>query len=538
MDGRNRALNALPLLVILAVALTLRVWGFRHGLPFVYSYDENAHFVPWAVRFFEGSFNPGYFRNPPGFTYLVHGSFRVWFLGRDAVKEFESDPGEAYSIARLVAAAVGTLVVWLVYLLGSRLFERRVGLVAAGIMAVAFLPVSYSHVAVNDVPALAPETLSLIGSAGVLSYGRRRDYVVAGVGLGLACATKYTSGIALLALLVAVAFRFGQEHRDAVVGFGFASATAFAAFVVANPYALLDFSTFANELRAQSGSTSIPKPGMTGENGFRYYLWTLTWGLGWLPALAAGVGAVLLLRDAMRRALFLLPLPLVYFIYMGSHTRFFGRWLLPAFPVLCVLAAYAAVRVVDKAARSQSARAPALLAAVLVALTAQGLVYTIHNDVVLSRTDTRSLTRAWMLEHIPTGTPVVIEPLVPPRWLKAPGERRPLWKLAHPAHSVERHVLSLRPELLAAYERDGSCWIVTGSLISGRAFTEPEKTSAAVAYYAELARRGTVAYRVEPWDDPVPFNFDWSFLYYPLAYQRPGAAMTVYRLHGGRCATA
>jgi hypothetical protein len=34
----------------------------------------------------------------------------------------------------------------------------------------------------------------------------------------------------------------------------------------------------------------------------------------------------------------------------------------------------------------------------------------------------------------------------------------------------------------------------------------------------------------------VPFGFDWSFDYYPLAYHRPGPQITVYRLHGGGCA--
>ena len=34
----------------------------------------------------------------------------------------------------------------------------------------------------------------------------------------------------------------------------------------------------------------------------------------------------------------------------------------------------------------------------------------------------------------------------------------------------------------------------------------------------------------------MPFGFDWSFDYYPLAYHRPGPEMIVYRLHGGRCA--
>ena len=70
-------------------------------------------------------------------------------------------------------------------------------------MAVAFLPVFYSHLALNDVPTLAPVALALYAAAGVMRRGRRRDYVLAGVAIGLAAATKYTGGVVLACLLVA-----------------------------------------------------------------------------------------------------------------------------------------------------------------------------------------------------------------------------------------------------------------------------------------------------------------------------------------------
>ena len=70
-----------------------------------------------------------------------------------------------------------------------------------------------------------------------------------------------------------------------------------------------------------------------------------------------------------------------------------------------------------------------------------------------------------------------------------------------------------------------------------RAAPSPSPEGArAIAYYRELARRGEVVYRRQPvraGQGPVRFNFDWSFDYYPLAYERPGPAMTVYRLRGG-----
>jgi hypothetical protein len=102
---------------------------------------------------------------------------------------------------------------------------------------------------------------------------------------------------------------------------------------------------------------------------------------------------------------------------------------------------------------------------------------------------------------------------------------------------VESYVRTLSPALIGYYERNGYCWVISGSTQSGRAFADPRAVPLAIAYYAALRHDATVAFRARPYaaGASVPFNFDWSFDYYPLAYRRPGPAMTVYRLHGGRC---
>ena len=71
------------LALVLAAALGLRAWGVRHGMPYAYNADENAHFVPGAIGLFGHDLNPHYFVNPPAFTYLLHAVFAVWFGGRD-----------------------------------------------------------------------------------------------------------------------------------------------------------------------------------------------------------------------------------------------------------------------------------------------------------------------------------------------------------------------------------------------------------------------------------------------------------------------
>jgi Dolichyl-phosphate-mannose-protein mannosyltransferase len=605
------------LALVLGGGLALRLWGIRQGLPYAYNTDEAQHFVPRAVEMFQkGTLNPHYFANPPAFTYLLHYLFDAYYGGpAGAVHALALHPDGVYTLARVAAALLGTGALWLLYATGARLFHRGVGLLAAAIEAVAFLPVFYAHLALNDVPTLFPLTLSLLGSAGVLRKGRRRDYLLAGVGLGVACASKYTAGIVLLPLLAATATRYLDLEpgarayligRRAVLGLVLAAVAALLAFLIANPYAVLDYQAFHAELVHQStlSSEAQGKLGAPKEGGLLYYLWSLTWGLGWVPSLAALGGMLAVWRKDLRLGFMLVPGPLLFLAFMGLQGRYFGRWLLPIFPILCLLAAFFAVWLVQEAARlmvrrrGSTARATArgedandreqagpnkeadrgqsgasrprerrlragLTALLVVVLLAQGLVYSIHSGLVLARADTRNLTRAWMLAHVPKGALIVAEPVSPDEWAREvqPGTatagnpyRWPkypslfsrisaagaLEPVSAPPRKVgiEDYVRTLSPALIGYYERNRYCWVVSGTTQSGRAFADPRAVPQAIAYYAALAKRGEVVYRASPYghgENRVGFDFDWSFDYYPLAYHRPGPEMTVYRLRGGKC---
>jgi len=578
------------LALVLLAGLGLRLWGVRQGLPYAYNSDEADHFLPHAVEMFQkGTLNPGYFANPPAFTYVLHGLLAIAYGGAGgAVHAYEHDPESVFTLARVAAALLGTAALWLLYATGARLFNRATGLLAAAIEAVAFLPVFYAHLALNDVPTLAPVTLSLLGSAGILRKGRARDYVLAGIGLGLASATKYTGGIVIVPLAAAVAARLLADRpaagRRALRGLALAGFAALAAFLLANPYALLDYSAFHGELVHQStlSGEAQGKLGAPGDGGIVYYLWSLTWGLGWVPALAALGGAVTVWRSERALWWLLVPAALAFLVFMGLQGRYFGRWLLPIFPILCMLAASFTMQVAragiqlargwrtggepgsEGAARGRrTAFGVAITALLVAAVLAQGLIYSVHSGLVLSSADTRALTRNWMLEHIPAGTRVVVEPVAAESWgehwkqYPALNERRAPRRTAHGGlesrftHqqvSLEDYERTLRPALIDYYEQEGYCWVISGSTESGRAFADPRAVPQAIAYYKALAERGEVVYRASPYAhgrtdgrggrEPVPFNFDWSFDYYPLAYSRPGPLMTVYRLPGGRCGAA
>src|ERR1700730_297894 len=334
------------LAAVLVGGLGLRLWGVRQGLPYVYNTDEADHFVSRAVAMFGHGLNPPYFANPPAFTYLLHFLFALSYGGKTGVQHtFALHPADVYTLARAAAAVLGTVALWLLSATGARLFGRAVGLLAAAIEAVAFLPVYYSHLALNDVPTLAPLTLSLVGTAGVLRKGRVRDCVLAGAGPGLACASKYTAGIVVCPLVAAIAARYlyGEPAaaRRALRGVGLLAAAALCAFLLANPYAVLDYSGFHAGVIHQStlSSEAQGKLGAPMHGGLVYYLWSLTWGLGWVPALAALGGAVTVWRREPALGWLLVPAPILFLAFMGLQGRYFGRWLMPILSILCLLAA-------------------------------------------------------------------------------------------------------------------------------------------------------------------------------------------------------
>lgn len=552
---------------IVLLALLLRVAGLHHGLPFVYNIDERAHFVPRAIGMFGGNLNPQDFLNASGLTYLFLAVFWVVFAGAGhATHHFDTDPSSVFLAARITVALIATAGVWLVYASGARLLGRAGGALAAGVAAVAFLPVFYAHQALNDAPSAALVALALFAATRVATQGARRDYALAGVAVGLAFGVKYNALIAALPVLAAIAVRLLAEppqRRRTLLLSALALAFAIAAFLITNPYFLLDHSAWMAGFEKQQRLNELPGTllGERQRNGWLYYLWTMGWGLGYVPAIAAGIGALVLLRRKLWAALLLVPAPLVLILFEGSYTRYYGRYELPMYPMLCVLAAAGAIAACELVPARLARMRIAVLVVAAVALCGQGLLYSLHSDVVLRRTNTLTAARAWMVRNIPVGSVIVLEPIAPvewqndgglphgmprwKRWARPTAVRLALGRLYPPAgqqQTFQNYELTLVPQLVGAMEHTGACWYVAGSTQSGRAFLQPARAPYARAFYRELERHATLVHQESPFSAATrtapAFQFDWSFDWYPLSYHRPGPWVRIYHLNFGRCARA
>jgi hypothetical protein len=256
---------------------------------------------------------------------------------------------------------------------------------------------------------------------------------------------------------------------------------------------------------------------------------------------AALGGVVALARRSPGRAAVVCAFPLTLLAYLAVQERFFGRWLLPAYPVL---AALAGVGVATAAAwltartrstspavhRAVAIAAPAALAA---AVLAQPLAADVRSGAVLSRADTRTLAREWLTARYPPELRIVIEPEVPPSFYR--GEdgtvlfRRDLERAGR-ARAPD-YSRTLWPGTLEVYRRSGHCLVMTLGYVRGR--VERDRAQPALAYYRRLEEESRVVWTADPGgSDPRarPFHFDLSYNAYPAGQLRPGPPVRVLRL--------
>ena len=541
----------LALVGILAGALALRLYGLEHGLPFIYHSDESQHFTRYAVAMFDGDLNPHYFQNPATYTYLVY--FALKLHGFDGIAgQYLTDPTEIYEVARIVAVVLSLVGVAAVYSVGRRLWGAFEGVVAAAVLAFAFLPVAYSRYALTDVGVLFAVTLAAYAMLKIHEDGARRYYLFAGLGLGLTVAFKFTAGLILVPIIVAIVLRGLKTERtvrELLIGVGIVAGVSVLVFFVTNPYFVLDLDEALDELRSQRFSANEEKLGQVDENPFGFYLGSLTWGIGWGAIAAAAVGLVWELRRNRVRAILLALFPLLLYLYLGSDAaRYFARWLMPAYPIFALFAGVA----IAGLARSVSPRGAvrAAIVALLVALImAQPIVANLRTGAVMGRADTRELARNFMLEELPSRTKIVVDNVairepydVPLLGIeRAPGQPEffqrfnapPKQDNVYPPDPVrtQRFIEDLAPERIDRYREAGYCTVITMSWLRERA--EIAGFKPAIAYYDRLERESKAIFTADPYDDPndpVEFDFDMTHLYYDAGYERTGPRVEIRRL--------
>ena len=402
--------------LILAAALGLRLTMIGFGLPSMYDPDEPFFILKAYEMLDAGTLNPHWFGHPGTTTLylvmLVEVSVVLsglllgqWANINDFASAVYANPGLIFIPARICMALIGVGCVWLTYILGKRLFGQVAGLLAAALLALNGLHIAWSQVVRTDIQASLFMLGCLIFAARAAENGKMRDFVLGGVMIGLAAATKWPAASVAVAMIGASAALLHQRQPigGTLTKLIISGGASIATLLAVSPFLLLDWQKAVSDIFAEGKPAHL---GHTGSGPLANFLWyvdgQVIGTMGWIGLAAIVMGMAATLRAPTAAKWTLLPAAIAFIVLLAAQNLIWSRWILPLLPMLALFAAAGVIAI----GRSQRWIVAAVGAALLVP-SAAGAVGALRERA----NDTRDQAQAWVIANVPPGSTVVVEHL-------------------------------------------------------------------------------------------------------------------------------
>lgn len=472
------------LLLILALGAVLRFTALGQGIPYALGVDE-PEIMERAVRMMNtGDLHPHFFDYPGLYIYIQFlvacVRFVVGSIGGLWANLNQAPPAEFYLWGRATTAAFGTATIALVYLIGRRI-SPMTGLLAAALFAVQSLHIRESHFVLTDVPMTFFIALTAVLTLRACERRGLRDYVLVGLAVGAAAATKYNGGVAILLPALALLLCSGTwlwRLRAMLLTSGVAALT----FLACAPYTVIALPEFLNGFAylAHMYADGPPRP----EPAWMTYLKHLRNNFSIPGLILAAGGVALALRALVAKGrtpvaaawALAASFTLVYFYMIAGQRLVWGRYLLPLLPFLCVLAAGGIVWIADQVARrwSSTLAMPVTASVLLLMVSFQPATNAIGFLSTASKVSTNQQAYEWILANVPAGSRIANET----REVLLPVNR---YTIEYPRRLIDHDA--------GHYQREGFDYLVASSQSFRVAFyVKPPEETALVAY-TDLFRR-------------------------------------------------
>ena len=455
-----RLSNNFVISAILIGGFSFRLIGITVGLP-----DAPD---PREVLIAQDVLNLIHFTAPPE---IYNWPGTAWFYVIAAVGKLLSLVGlpltetRVILLARCINTLLSTATLWFTYRIGVHGYNRRVGQLAAGLLAVAMLhATNESRFALVDIPATFCVTLFLWLVARTRSSSVSPTFQTAiwlGVIAGIGFAVKFTTVFAGFSVLVFIRSEGFYKKLATIIGI---SALTFSFLC---PYWFIDlvspeWNLFFEDFWYEATHYHRGHFGLitTAESGLFHrfiYLWTLLkWGMGLPLALLVSLGVLCALAslkavsrqqkgfvkrkpldrkpivsDNQQLEILLLAFVVPYLLFIGVHKVKFVRHLLILYPAFTLLAAAALTRmpnIVEALLQSRhfTKKVPPrglstfpewfgiILGSVVVLYS---LVYTLAFASILCSQPTKIAASDWVTAHIPQEESIAVAPEILFNWL-------------------------------------------------------------------------------------------------------------------------
>ena len=454
---------------ILIVALGLRLYGIDWDQGYGFHPDERSFYLRADCMYDVLTETPGFetgdcFRNNPGMEpgipslttffdadksplnphWFPLGSILIYLLliARFIFEPF-FDMGSLLNMAyvgRSIMAVADVGTVFMVYLLGKRIWDRRVGLLASALVALAVVHIQISHFYRPEPLQVFLLMVAFWFMLNVMERRRLRDTTLLGLFVGLALAPKVSVLPLLLPLALVFGFRLFTDsegkwrvpsppHAARIGGHALlAGFIAVTVFFITMPYAFLQFGEFVDQITFQAENVARTAGNVPftvqyiGSTPFIYELrQTSLWGLG-LPLGIAAWGGLLFTGFMVfkkwpfhRAELLLLAWVVPNFLLLGFFEVKFMRYIFPIVPFLILMGSWMLVSMLDRSRTVNltgyglTRYAPHAGVAVIAIVVAATAFYALAFETIYARSHPAIQASDWINENVPKRSVIITD---------------------------------------------------------------------------------------------------------------------------------
>ena len=438
------------LLFIIILALIVRLWGITFGLPGVDHGDE-TEVVNHAVRFGSGDLNPHRFQYGSLIQYILFIFYGIYFLIGYLLGTFSSvhqfalsfinDPTVFYLIARGLSAVLGIATLGITYLIGKKVKGEEVGLLSALFLALSYQHVIHSHYCTVDIALTFFFTLAIYQCLMLFQRDHSWSYILAGLSIGLAIATKFNGVIASLAL-IAVHFLKGEKFnllekvfcKKLWLGIG----AIFIGHFIACPYFYINLDDALNEI--------IQLRAMHAFSGFNIWIYTREfaknyWGIPLGVLCILGLMRCLITTNRKIFAISFTTLAIICFASLNRYVE--AKYVLYSFPLFAVLGSNLLVECFTR----RQKRYFYLICILLVVHP----IYLIANwDYERAQKSINLIAKEWIEERIPINSKILLDNVgnAGPKLENSPENLKHQYQRALKHNLLKAEYLKLKLEIL------------------------------------------------------------------------------------------
>lgn len=408
------------LILIFTGAFLLRIWGVNFGLPELFHFDERIlSFNALYAMAHKGKLMSAYLYGNliPYLLGGLYGTYYVILKIAGTIKEpfdffvlYINNPTNIYLIGRIFFVACSTFCVFALYLMSKKIYSNTIALIATILFSFSFLPIQQSKFMKGDTLGTLFLLLAFYFLASTIQdnlsqKSEIKKYILAGVFMGLAIASRFTLWVGLLSLIfmcLTSKSKLGKRVKNCfILGF-----TSVVVFLIVTPSLLLEFHNFMASARMVMSDLSCYNIPTGGLPTWLFYLTEhLHKGIGLPLEIVAIIGILYSLykKEDIGFIIFLV----LFFIILNQPANF-ERYLIPTIPFLILFAAKFMHQITSKL-KVTSFQRNIIIGIITIGLILPNLLNTIKYNYLITQPDTRIIARKFIESTIQKGSKIVSE---------------------------------------------------------------------------------------------------------------------------------